>query len=80
MMATEAGKHASDGDLKLSKRVRMQADELKGKSYATNPEFFRLLLCTTVDRFFEKDAVIFVAERKDKLLDVWKVSSGDDSS
>lgn len=72
MMATDSGKHSSDGELKLSKRVRLAADELKSKNYATNPEFFRLLLCTTVDRFFEKDAVIFVAERKDKLLDVWK--------
>jgi len=75
MMATDSGsgsKHASDGDLKLSKRVRLQADELKSKAYATNPNFLQLLLCTTVDRFFEKDAVIFVAERKDKLMDVWK--------
>jgi len=41
--------------------------------FKTNPEFISLLLTTPVERLPIHDGKIFIAQRSDKIVDVWKV-------
>ena len=67
-MSTTTADHNGDHE---AKRARVEPGS---GPWPTDPRFLQAMLSTRVDRFFSPGDVIFVADRDNRVIDVWKAS------